>query len=107
MSLLRNSRKPSRDPIAELDRECRRLEKKQREYIRSIRNGTLDDDSCPVLPPPAEFSEDPRMRRYNATIPRAQLRSELRFHTASLLLFIVLSISTIAVAILMLRLAHM
>jgi len=31
MSLLRNSRKPSRDPIAELDRECRRLEKKQRE----------------------------------------------------------------------------
>ncbi len=103
MPIFRNSRNSTGNSLAELDGESLRLEQEQREYVRMLRQGICDAADPSLLPPPEKM----HTRRCCTTMPRHQKRCEQQFQAAALLLFIVLSVATVAVVITMLRLAQM
>jgi len=100
------SRKSNRSK-GSLNRRLRRIEEEERKYRRIMEEAA---DPRPVLPPPDELRRSgTAMRRLHvdAALPRQMVRHEKRVQFASLLLFVALSVATIAAGMWMLRLAQM
>jgi hypothetical protein len=111
MALRRASTKPSDPSVAELKRQQAELSRRMRATQRELREAPgrrarEQADRAVTMPPPDDFADRQRERKFYAELSRGQLRNVRRSQAGSVLLFILLVAATIALVMWMLRIVQ-
>ena len=111
MKLLRLPIILKRGPFDELERERRRLARKERKFKRLMREEPERivrerAERAATMPPPDDFQDRQREIRFYAQLDCGRLSNTHRSQTASLPLFVLLVTSTVALAMWLLKAAE-